>query len=517
MPLLEMRNICKSFSGIYANEDVSLSVERGEIHALLGENGAGKTTLMNILFGLYTADSGTISWKGEQVHFASPSQALSAGIGMVHQHFSLVNRMTVLDNVILNLSQNNLILSRGEARKKLIQISGDYGIDVSPDARVCDLSVGEKQRVEIIKALYRSCDLLILDEPTAVLTPQETDGLFEVLTRLKQEDHGVILITHRMSEVMSITDRITVLRNGRCVTDCSTADARPDEIAEAMVGRSAIEALQEDLPKLNVSTDGVALELNKINYRSQSGAHSLTDVSFSVASGEVFGVAGVEGNGQRELAEIISGVAHPKSGQVVLCGSDVTHMSIKARNSRGLAYISDDRLGDGLIGDFSIEENLLLRDYDKPPFSKAGVLNLREAEQNAEAKMKLYKIRASGKTACLTKTRLLSGGNQQKVVVARELEGTARLVVANQPTRGLDMGAAEFVRRCLENQASAGAGVIFISADIDELLAVSNRIAVMYGGKIAKIVPRAEATPAKLGLLMAGFKEGNDSDASEAC
>lgn len=501
MPLLEMKHICKSFSGVYANENISLTVEKGEIHALLGENGAGKTTLVNILFGLYTADKGEIYWKEQPVHFSSPKEAIATGIGMVQQHFSLVRKMTVLDNVILNLRGNRFVLNRAAAKKRLVELAEKYQLYVDPDAKVCDLSVGEQQRVEILKALYRNVELLILDEPTGVLTPQETEQFFEVLRSLKKEGYGIIIITHRMSEIMSISDKVTILRDGKQVADLVTAQTNPDELSHYMIGRALSgEMVLEGQPK-----DEDVLYLEHISLEKRHRGKHLEPFDLHIRKGEILGIAGVEGNGQKELAEVITGIQKHTGGKIWLDGEEISHQSIYERYESGVSYISEDRQKDSLVTGMSITENLILRDYRKPPFAKGILTNRSAIMQNAAEKMKEYQVRASGKSGADTIVRLLSGGNQQKLIIARELSKQAKVIVASQPTRGLDIGATEFVRSQLVAQRNKGKGVLLISADLEEIMAVSDRIAVLFGGKIVGILNREEATVQKIGLLMGGI------------
>ena len=352
MALLEMQQICKAFSGVYANDHVDLTVEKGEIHALLGENGAGKTTLMNILFGIYSADSGQILWKGEPVRFASPKDAIAAGIGMVQQHFSLVRKMTVLDNIILNLRDNRFVLDRKQARQRVCALAEKYGLTVDPDAQVGSLSVGEQQRVEILKALYRDVELLILDEPTGVLTPQETAQFFEVLRALQKEGYGIIIITHRMSEIMAISDRVTILRDGKKVAQLVTAETQPDELSRHMIGRELNESYDVDTPP----GEETLLSLEAISLPRKKKGHPLHDITLELRRGEILGVAGVEGNGQKELAEIITGIQHPSQGRVVLDGQEIQRENVRQRYERGVVYISDDRLNDSLVTDMDMTE-----------------------------------------------------------------------------------------------------------------------------------------------------------------
>lgn len=501
MALLEMQQICKAFSGVYANDHVDLMVEKGEIHALLGENGAGKTTLMNILFGIYSADSGQILWKGEPVRFASPKDAIAAGIGMVQQHFSLVRKMTVLDNIILNLRDNRFVLDRKQARQRVCALAEKYGLTVDPDAQVGSLSVGEQQRVEILKALYRDVELLILDEPTGVLTPQETAQFFEVLRALQKEGYGIIIITHRMSEIMAISDRVTILRDGKKVAQLVTAETQPDELSRHMIGRELNESYDVDTPP----GEETLLSLEAISLPRKKKCHPLHDITLELRRGEILGVAGVEGNGQKELAEIITGIQHPSQGRVVLDGQEIQRENVRQRYERGVVYISDDRLNDSLVTDMDMTENLMLRDYCRAPFSHKGLLDRKAMLQTAKEKIQRYQVRSSGTSGEATPVRLLSGGNQQKLIVAREIHDRAQVVVASQPTRGLDIGATEFVRDRLVEQRNAGKGVLLISADLEEIMALSDRIAVLFGGRIVGVLTRQEATVEKIGLLMGGI------------
>ena len=501
MALLEMQQICKAFSGVYANDHVDLTVEKGEIHALLGENGAGKTTLMNILFGIYSADSGQILWKGQPVRFASPKDAIAAGIGMVQQHFSLVRKMTVLDNIILNLRDNRFVLDRKQARQRVCALAEKYGLTVDPDAQVGSLSVGEQQRVEILKALYRDVELLILDEPTGVLTPQETAQFFEVLRALQKEGYGIIIITHRMSEIMAISDRVTILRDGKKVAQLVTAETQPDELSRHMIGRELSESYDVDTPP----GEETLLSLEAISLPRKKKGHPLHDITLELRRGEILGVAGVEGNGQKELAEIITGIQHPSQGRVVLDGQEIQRENVRQRYERGVVYISDDRLNDSLVTDMDMTENLMLRDYCRAPFSHKGLLDRKAMLQTAKEKIQRYQVRSSGTSGEATPVRLLSGGNQQKLIVAREIHDRAQVVVASQPTRGLDIGATEFVRDRLVEQRNAGKGVLLISADLEEIMALSDRIAVLFGGRIVGVLTRQEATVEKIGLLMGGI------------
>lgn len=501
MPLLEMKHITKSFSGVYANEDVSLTVERKEIHALLGENGAGKTTLMNILFGIYHADQGTIFLEGKEVCFRSPKEAIAHGIGMVHQHFSLVKKMTVLDNVILGLKSEGILADRKTARKNICGLAKKYGLSVNPDAKVSDLSVGEQQRVEILKALYRNVSLLILDEPTGVLTPQETENFFQVLRKLKDEGYGIIIITHRLSEIMAISDKVTILRDGRMVKELVTLESDSRELSSYMIGRELREDVQER--KETAGGDGLILEGVTL-VRGHGTKKSLDHIQMAVQKGEILGIAGVEGNGQKELAEVIGGIRKHSKGSIRFLGEDIGRLGVKERFRAGISYISDDRHADSLVLDMSVTENLILREYQTPVYAKRGILNYKKAEERANEALEEYRIKASGKSGVKTPVKLMSGGNQQKVILSREISSGAKLVVASQPTRGLDIGATEFVHQTLLAQRNDNKCVLLISADLDEIMSLSDRIAVMFEGRIAGILNRSDADVNKIGLLMGG-------------
>lgn len=509
MAILEMRQISKQFSGVYANEKVNLSVDKGEILALLGENGAGKSTLMNILFGIYGADEGEIIWKGEQVAFKSPKMAISHGIGMVHQHFSLVQKLSVLDNMILGLTSKGLILDRQKARERILKLAEKYGLEVDPLAKISSLSVGQQQRVEILKALYRNAELLILDEPTGVLTPKETEHFFNVLRRLKSEGHAIIIITHRMSEIMSISDRVSILRDGKLVESLITNETNPEELSNCMIGRQ----LENHFEKRELKAAETALELKDVEIKKHNKPPVLEEINISVRKGEILGVAGVDGNGQKELTEVISGVRKVTDGTVWFRGEEITGMGVRQRFNKGISCISDDRHADGLVLEMSVEDNLILRRYREPSYSSKTLLNRKKIKAAAAAAIDLYKIKTSGISKGTTPVKLLSGGNQQKVIIAREVSQTPGLVIANQPTRGLDIGATEFVRQVLMDQRNIGGSVLLVSADLEEILALSDRIAVMFSGRIVGILNRKDATLEKLGLLMGGIssdsKNGN--------
>ena len=498
MELLEMKRITKAFPGVLANDHIDLCVHAGEVHALLGENGAGKTTLMNILYGLYRADSGEIYWKGEKASFETPLDALRAGIGMVHQHFTLVPTMSVLQNIILGLRAPGYpFIKTAEIEEKIKALGERYGLAVEPKKKISELSVGEQQRVEILKALYREAELLILDEPTAVLTPGETRDFFAILKRLKQEGHAVILITHRMSEIMAVSDRVTVLRDGKTVATLETAQTDETTLAQKMIGRELPERTRlekhEACEKAMLELKDVALVKEKI---------TKLELSLCVLKGEILGVAGVDGNGQKELAELICGIAPPSRGELYFEGKSLSHSGVRERFEKGISYISDDRQHDGLVLDMNVRQNLMLRAYKKAPFVKNGMLERGKIKDYADACVCEYQI----KTPSLeTPMRLLSGGNQQKAILAREISEQASLIVACQPTRGLDIGATTQVRSTLAKARNRGASVLLISADLEELLALCDRIAVLFRGRIMGIVPNDPALKLEtLGAMMGG-------------
>ena len=498
MAILEMKHISKSFFGVYANEDITFCVEAGEIHALLGENGAGKTTLMNILFGLYKADKGEIIWQGNKVSFHSPKDAINAGIGMVHQHFSLVNAMTVVDNIILGMQSDGLFIKKKKAKEKIKQYSKQYNLQVNPDAYVETLSVGERQRVEILKSLYRGAKLLILDEPTGVLTPEETTTFFEVLRKLKKEGHGIIIITHRMNEIMEISDRVTILRNGKLVNTVVTKETTKEQLSIKMIGAELEK--REYIPSMEKGK--VVLQLQNVCLKKKR--NPLENINLQIHEGEIVGVAGVEGNGQKDLAEVITGIQKHTKGSIEFLQEPLEKQSVRTRFEKGISYISDDRHNDGLIMDMSVMENLALRAYRGLPFSKFCFLNKRKMEEIGKKVIETYQVKTSGTLKEATPVKLLSGGNQQKVIIAREVCDTAKLIIANQPTRGLDIGAIDFVRTTLVEQKKKGKSVLLISADLEEILELSDRIAVMFGGKIVGILDGKTATRQKIGLLMGG-------------
>lgn len=500
--IIEMRGVTKRFPGVVANDGVDLSIEQGEIHGLLGENGAGKTTLMNILYGLYGPDGGEILVRGKPVHFDSPHGAIAEGIGMVHQHFMLIPVFTVAENLVLGAElTRGPFLDMAGAEAKVRELSAKYGLKVDPTAKVEDLPVGIQQRVEILKALYRSAEILILDEPTAVLTPQEVEELYAILHALRDQGHTIIFITHKLREVLNICDRVTVLRDGKVVGTQSTRGVTEAALASMMVGREVM--LRVEKPP--VTPGPAVLQVRNLRARNNRGLVALDGVSFEVRAGEVVGMAGVEGNGQTELAEVVTGLRRAESGHVLIDGQDLTNRHPGDLFRAGVAHIPEDRHQRGLVLDFSLLENLLLGFQDTPPYARGPELDYDVARSTAKRLLADFDVRAPGSD---TMARTLSGGNQQKVILAREFERRPKLLVAAQPTRGLDVGATEFVRQQLVRQRSEGKAVLLISSDLTEIMDLSDRIIVMFEGRIQGEVAAAEANEEVLGLLMAGARSG---------
>jgi len=496
-PYLEMRGITKSFGTLLANDNVDLGVLDREIHAVVGENGAGKTTLMNILYGLIRPDAGEIRIDGQAVRIHGPRDAIAAGIGMVHQHFQLVPVMTVAENVVLGQEPGGIMLDRGASVREVRELSERFGLIVDPTARVGMLPVGLQQRVELLKILFRGSRLLVFDEPTAVLTPQETDELFEILRGLVAGGKTVILITHKLNEVMAISDRVTVLRQGRNAAVLETARTSPSEIARAMVGREVLLRVDRDAAHIGEER----LRLEHVTADSDRKLPALTGVDLSVRSGEIVGIAGVSGNGQLELAEVLAGLRPVTDGHVYLGGEDVRHQNAAERRANGLAYIPEDRHARGLVLPFDVKDNLILGSQSRAPFATRGQRNSAAVEQRAENLIQQFDIRPPNPDAVASS---LSGGNQQKVVVARELAESPKVLVAAEPTRGLDVGATEFIHRELIQKRDEGLAILLISSELDEIFSLSDAIAVIYQGRIVEVIPSAEADRERVGLLMAG-------------
>jgi ABC-type uncharacterized transport system ATPase subunit len=494
-----MHGISKAFPGVVANDGVDFEAAYGEVHALLGENGAGKTTLMNVLTGLYRPDEGEIEVHGRPVRFTSPRDALDAGIGMVHQHFRLVDRLTVAENVILGWHRPRFWLSERDEVRRMRELSDTLGMPVPLHAPVWQLSVGEQQRVEIIKAVFRGSRILILDEPTAVLTPQEAEQLFMTLRTMAREGHTVIVITHKLYEVKAVADRVTVLRRGRHVATVSGVEATQRSLAALMVGREIDEARR--LPRDAPPGDAVALGVESLTVEGDRGGPALHDVSLSIRAGEIVGVAGVAGNGQRELAEALYGLRTPSAGAIRVAGRPLHPGDPRAAIAAGVAHVPEDRLGTGLAPGMTVAGNVVLKSYRGAPVSRGPLLVLRRMRDAARALVARYEIRTPSTE---TTVRNLSGGNLQKLVLGREFEGSPRVLIAAQPTRGLDVGAIETIHDYLRQAASAGVAILLISEDLDELRALSDRILVMYEGRLVGELAAETATVEQLGYLMAG-------------
>ncbi|MEX2422283.1 MAG: ABC transporter ATP-binding protein [Actinomycetota bacterium] len=496
---LELKGITKRFPGVIANDHVDLTVQPGEIHALLGENGAGKTTLMNILYGLYRADEGEVLIDEGPVHFDSPRDAIAAGLGMVHQHFMLVPVFTVTENIILGVETTGPfgLLHLNEASRRVKDISRRYGLEVPPDAVVEDLPVGIQQRAEIVKALYREAEVLILDEPTAVLTPQETEELFDVMRSLRDAGTSIVFITHKLKEVLAIADTITVLRRGQVVGTTTPAEISEEELATMMVGR----AVHLTVAKAPAEPAATVLVVEDLVVEDDRRQVAVNDVSFEVRAGEIVCIAGVQGNGQTELAEALTGLRGIRSGRVHILGRNVTKASPKEVLRTGVAHVPEDRLRDGVIVDFSIADNLVLNTYDLPPFARWIVRDEGEVVRAAEERARAFDIRTP---SVLQPVSTLSGGNQQKTIVAREFSRESRLIIASQPTRGLDVGSVEYIHSRLVEQRDRGAAVLIVSVELDAVMGLADRIAVMFRGRIVDVLPADRANREELGLMMAG-------------
>ena len=505
---LELRGITKRFGSLVANDHIDLVVEPGQVHCLLGENGAGKSTLMNVLYGLYDPTEGEILVDGKTVVFKDPGEAMAAGIGMVHQHFMLIPVFTVAENVALGNETTKAagLLNLEATREKIRQISDQYGFDVDPDAMVEDLPVGVQQRVEIIKALVRDAEVLILDEPTAVLTPQETDELLDIIRQLKRDGKSIVFISHKLREVKAISDTITVIRRGKVVGQAEPT-ASPTELASAMVGR----AVSLTLDKGPAKTGEVTFKVRHLTVTDHNGQHVVDDLSFDIAKGEVLAIAGVQGNGQTELTEAILGVQPHVSGSITLDGEELLGRSVKHILGAGVGFVPEDRTLDGLVGTFSISENMILDLYDKAPFARGVGMKPGVIAENATKKVEEFDVRIQSVSAAVG---TLSGGNQQKVVLARELSRPLRLFIASQPTRGLDVGSIEFVHMRVIAERDHGTPVMIVSTELDEVMQLADRIAVLYRGRLVGIV-QATTSREVLGLMMAGVP-ANEAEASAA-
>ena len=497
-PVLELHGITKRFPGVLANDHIDFDLRRGEVHALLGENGAGKSTLMSILYGLYTADEGEILMNGEPVSIGSPKDAIELGIGMVHQHFMLIPVMTVTENIVLANEpvQAGVLLDEAAGEQRVAEVARTFNFAVDPHARDQNITVGQQQRVEIMKALYRNADILILDEPTAVLTPQEAAELFAILRTLTREGISVIFITHKLDEVLEIADRITVLRRGKRVETIPRAGATEEGLARSMVGREVLLRVE----KKPATPGEPLLEVEDLLVRDDRGLEAVRGITFDVRAGEIVGIAGVDGNGQSELIDALTGLRHPASGSIRVAGEDVTGASARRALDAGVGHIPEDRHRRGLVLEFNLAENLVLHDYAKEPFSRFGWLNPRGLFGWARRLLQEFDVRGGGPE---TRGASLSGGNQQKVVLAREINRDPRLLIAGQPTRGLDVGAIEFVHQRLVEQRDEGKAVLLVSLELEEILSLSDRILVLYEGRIVGEFPPT-VSEEQLGIAMTG-------------
>ncbi|WP_339227767.1 ABC transporter ATP-binding protein [Oceanobacillus sp. FSL K6-2867] len=506
--VIEMLNIRKEFPGIVANDNITVQLKQGEIHALLGENGAGKSTLMNVLFGLYQPEQGEIRVKGKKVNITNPNIANDLGIGMVHQHFMLVEPFTVTQNIVLGSepTKKTGVINVEKARKDIKEISDRYGLKVDPDAKVSDISVGMQQRVEILKTLYRGAEVLIFDEPTAVLTPQEINELMEIMRSLIKEGKSIILITHKLKEIMEVCDRCTVIRKGKGIGTVNVAETNTNELASLMVGRE----VHFKTEKKQAEPQGTVLTIENLVVKDSRKVELVKGLNLELRAGEIVGIAGVDGNGQSELIEAITGLRQAVSGSIKLKNKNITNKSPRKVTESGVGHIPQDRHRFGLVLDYSIGENIVLQTYYKKPYSKAKVLNYKAIYEKAEKIIKEYDVRTP---SVLTKARALSGGNQQKAIIGREVDRSPDLLIAAQPTRGLDVGAIEFIHKKLIEERDKGKAILLISFELDEIMNVSDRIAVMFDGKIVAEVKPEETTEQELGLLMAGsqVKEGDSN------
>ena len=497
--VIEMLGIRKEFPGIVANDDIYLRVEEGEIHAILGENGAGKSTLMSILFGLYKADKGVIKVRGKEVSIKSPNDAYALGIGMVHQHFQLVHNFTVAENIILG-KEGGFVYDIKKASRKIKEISERYGLQIEPDMVIEDITVGMQQRVEILKMLYRDADILIFDEPTAVLTPQEIDELIEIMKNLAKEGKSIILITHKLDEIKRTAKRCTVIRRGKFIGEVDVASTSAQEMAAMMVGRPVSFVVEKEKRE----PGEVMLEVKDLNVRNNKGVLGVKDFSLAIRRGEIVGIAGVDGNGQTELVEAITGLRKIESGSVLFKGEDITGLSIKDRNDRGLGHIPEDRQKRGLVLGAPLTTNMVIKDFDKTPFSKNGLLDKEAIREYSASIVKEFDVRSGEGIDSLAGK--LSGGNQQKAIIGREVTKDPDVLIAVQPTRGLDVGAIEFIHKALVTQRDKGKAVLLVSFELDEIFNLSDRIAVINAGRLVDIVKTEDTDVHKVGLMMAGIK-----------
>lgn len=502
-PVVEMLNIRKEFPGILANDDITITLNPGEVLALLGENGAGKSTLMSVLFGLYQPEAGTIRVKGQDVKITNPNVAAELGIGMVHQHFKLVHNFTVTENIVLGIEPTRgAVLTLKKASERIRQLSRQYGLDVDPDAKIEDVSVGMQQRVEILKMLYRNSDVLIFDEPTAVLTPQEIQELVKIMKNLQAEGKSIILITHKLREIKAIADRCTVIRRGKVVGTVDVGATTEAQMAEMMVGR----VVSFHVEKAPFRPGGPVLKIEGLSVRNSRKLPALKSFDLEVRAGEIVGVAGVEGNGQTELVEALTGLRQAESGRILLNGEDLTKASVRERIAAKMAHIPEDRQKRGLVLDYTLAENFVLENHGSAPYSRNGFLQAEAISGQAERLIEAFDVR-SGEGA-LSKARGLSGGNQQKAIVGREIDSNPDLLIAVQPTRGLDVGSIEYIHKRLVEQRDSGKAVLLVSLELDEVLDLSDRIAVVCRGELIGVVEAGETDENQMGLMMAGVKTG---------
>ncbi|MGR6897759.1 ABC transporter ATP-binding protein [Rummeliibacillus sp. TYF-LIM-RU47] len=508
--VIEMLGIRKQFGDFVANDNITLQLKKGEIHALLGENGAGKSTLMNVLFGLYQPEAGVIKVNSKEVKITDPNKANDLGIGMVHQHFMLVENFTVTENIILGSEPTKMgLVNIRDAAKKVQQLSEKYGLNVDPYAKIEDISVGMQQRVEILKTLYRGAEMLIFDEPTASLTPQEINELIQIMKRLIKEGKSIILITHKLKEIMDVSDRVTIIRKGQGIGTVTTAETNPDQLAEMMVGRQVVFKTE----KTTAHPKDVVLNIENLTVQDNRGIDRVKDLSLAVRAGEIVGIAGIDGNGQSELIEAITGLRKVKSGQIALNGKDITGKKPRKITESGIGHIPQDRHKHGLVLDFPIGHNIVLQTYYQSPVSKGGIIDYKRVNSIARNIIEEYDVRTPSE---MTQARALSGGNQQKAIIGREINRDPDLLIAALPTRGLDVGAIEFIHKRLIEQRDKGKAVLLISFELDEVMNVSDNIAVIHDGSIIDTVSPKETTEQELGLLMAGHSLGHSEKVGDA-
>ncbi len=510
--IVEMMNITKEFPGIIANDNITLNLKKGEVHALLGENGAGKSTLMSVLFGLYQAEKGEIRKNGKVVTINNPNDANALGIGMVHQHFKLVEIFTVLENIILGVEPNTMgFIQKSEAHAKVVELSEKYGLMVNPDALIEEISVGMQQRVEILKMLYRENEILIFDEPTAVLTPQEIEEILKIMRGFAAEGKSILFITHKLNEIMEVADRCTVLRKGKFIGTVDVKETTKEELSKMMVGRD----IKFDVDKKPLAVKEVVLSVNNVTVPSKLHKNNaVKNVTFEVKAGEIVCLAGIDGNGQTEFVSALTGLEKMSSGTITLCGKDITKASIRDRSIGGMSHIPEDRHKHGLVLDYSLEQNMVLQRYWQPAFQKSGFIKFDAVRNYAEELIARFDIRSG--QGPVTPVRSMSGGNQQKVIIAREIDKAHEILVAVQPTRGLDVGAIEYIHKQLVERRDAGKGVLLVSLELDEVMNVSDRILVMYEGEIVGELDPKTTTVQELGLYMSGAKRNTVKEINHA-